>query len=240
MNELQGVRAAIAVPSYGPVDPRCAKSLRVAMAHAANRGLVWVGDISVDRMGWAAARNTIAQAALDSEIDGLVWFDSDIMLAPDTISRLVDDSIRTPADFVSGIYHQRAPFHNPVFYHYDPERAIFQPAEDYTLNAIFPAGGCGFGCVWTSAALLQAIAAHPDFTPKGGWFPDKRDVGGFGEDLAFCDLARKAGFRLWVDSGIQVGHVGDGHIVTREDFLRERPRITGADIEAGTRGWGLH
>lgn len=242
MNELFGVRAAVAVPSYGHVDPRCAKSIRVAIMHATNRGLKFHGDISVDRMGWAAARNTIAQQAIDAGdgLDGVIWFDSDILAAPDTISRLVDDALRIPADFVSGVYHQRDPYHNPVFYHYDPEKVVFQPATDYALNAIFPAGGCGFGCVWTSVALLRAIASLPDFTPKGGWFPDKRDIGGFGEDLAFCDLARRAGFRLWVDSGVQVGHVGDGRVVTREDFLRERPNVTGADIEAGTRGWGIH
>ena len=48
------------------------------------------------------------------------------------------------------------------------------------------------------SAVVKAIASLKEFG-KGRWFPDTRDVGGFGEDLAFCDMAEKAGIEVGLD-----------------------------------------
>ena len=66
--------------------------------------------------------------------------------------------------------------------------------------------------------MLKVMAGLKDFDSDVGWFPDRRDVGGFGEDLGFCDLARRAGFRPTVDPGIRVGHETNARFIWIEDF----------------------
>jgi hypothetical protein len=240
--ELEGLRAVLACPTYGPVDPRCAKSIRVAMMSAAKHGLSWVGDVSTDRMGWGVGRNTSAQFAFQhDDIDGIVWVDSDMIVPPDGISRLLNDALWWPADFVTAVYHQRSPFYTPVLFQWKPDKEGFAPVEEYTEGIFDKVDGCGFGLVWTSAKLIRAIAALPDFDhASGGWFPDKRDAGGFGEDLGFCRYAMLAGFQLWADSGIQPGHVGEGRVITRKDWkgiTAEEVAAVAEHADTST-GWG--
>lgn len=238
---LEGMTAGLCVPTYGNPDVECQKSVRAAVMKASNSGLRWKADVSPNRVGWSAARNIAAQWLYGAEgVDGLIWIDSDMDVPADSIVRLLDDVQRFNADFVSGVYHQRMPFHNPVFYIYNELLEHFQPAEDYPENEVvaLEKGGCGFGFVWTSRKLIRAIHDLPSFTNEGGWFPDTRDIpGGLGEDLGFCKMAMETGTSLYVDTGIQLGHVGDPKPVTREDFSRERKNITKADVVAASKGW---
>lgn len=221
---LEGIRALLCVPSYGPIDPACQKDLRVAMMTAVNHGLHWAGDASPDKMGYALARNSAAQALLDGAdelADGIMWVDSDIRMKPTDIASLIGSAREYKADFVTGVYHQRAGRLAPVFYEYDRRRKSFRQVIDYPENAFSPMGGCGFGFVWTSRAVIEGIANHKNFNPQEGWFPDKRDVGGFGEDLSFCYQAIQAGFQMYVNTGVQVGHTGDPRVIYRKDYLEE-------------------
>lgn len=229
---LDGIKALLCSPTYGPVDPGCSKALRVAMMHSSNYGVKWVGDVSPDRMAWATSRNMAAQHLLKEGpgfANGIMWVDSDIMMKPDDISRLLGGAKHFGYDFVSGIYYQRLPAHSPVFYHYNKKTKRFSPADEFPEGVIAPTDGCGFGFVWTSWNAVDKIARSKEFDPYEGWFPDKRQVGGFGEDLSFCYLAMKAGVQLYADTSIQVGHAGGPYVVTRADFLREREKLTEKD-----------
>lgn len=218
---LSGMRVSLAVPSYGSLEPLCAKSVRVAMMSASNHGLKWAGDPSPDRLGWSAARNIVAETAyLDrASTTGIVWIDADSVVPPDGILRLLDVAKRNDYDFVSGVYHRRLPPYEPVIYRYEPELDRYLYAVFYPPNQLVPMAGCGFGFVYTSTRLLTRIHDSPHFTTKRGWFPDDRSSGGLGEDLSFCAAARREGVQLYVDTGIQVGHLGDPKVVTERDFF---------------------
>jgi hypothetical protein len=102
------------------------------------------------------------------------------------------------------------------------------------------AAGCGFGFVYTSLRMLRWIGMSKEFDPKTGWFPDRRDTGGFGEDLTFCWLAKEAGFQLWVDSGCIVEHEGNVQYIGEADFKREQEKwIRENKEEPGPAKWGL-
>jgi hypothetical protein len=224
-NELEGMKAALVVPTYGSTNPKCARTIRVAMMSAANHGLKWAGDISPDRMGWGQARNTAAQNFImqgPGFADGILWIDDDMVIPSDAISRLLDQVNTLPCDFISGLYHQRAGDHLPVFYHFNKNKGHFSIFKEYPENVIVPIEGCGFGFVWTSAKLIEAVARHPDFDSKKGWFPDERYSGGFGEDLSFCHMATKCDIQLYVDTGIQLGHMGDPDPIVRENYLAKK------------------
>jgi hypothetical protein len=121
-------------------------------------------------------------------------------------------------DFVTGLYFRRKWPHYPLLYKWDERKKGFTQIEKFPTGGLFSVDGCGFGFVYTSTSMLRTMTILKDFDPKVGWFPDRRDFGGFGEDLGFCDLARRAGFTPTVDSSIIVGHEMDAGFASIEHF----------------------
>jgi hypothetical protein len=222
--DIKGMKVVLSSQTYGPINPITNKHLRVAIMYAANRGVKWMGDASVDRMAYGAARNTATQFALSHTptADGIMWVDSDIKPDADRIARLLDTANHNKLDFVSGLYFQREGVHNPVFHAWNDNLNCFQPAETYPPDTLGIASGCGFGFVYTSLDMMRKVAALPDFDPNNGWFPDRRDVGGHGEDLSFCWMAKEAGYKLWIDTGVIVEHEANAQYINEEDFKREQ------------------
>lgn len=214
--------------TYGPVDPHCAHTLRQSMMFAANRGVRWYGDFAPDRMAYGAARNHVVESLQqwDWEPDGIVWVDSDIMLEQHSIWKMLKEVEDRGVDFFTGVYHQRKGNHSPLLYTYVPERDTFRQFYFYTPDLILNVKGCGFGFVYTSSLLLQAITTLPTFDQdKGAWFPDRREgYGKFGEDLGFCKHAINADIPLFADTGNIVGHMGDGEVIGRDQYLAKLPK----------------
>jgi hypothetical protein len=223
---LLGMRAILVVPTYGPVDPLCSKSVRVAVMVAANRGLEWVGDASSDKMTYSLTRNIAAESLYKgsqggSEADGIMWIDSDIVANPGDIANLLQSVKSYNEPFVTGIYHQRAGDLLPVIYDYDKRVKGYRQMANYPERAFFPVDGCGFGFCWTGVEVIKKIADLKMFNgEKGLWFPDTRDSkNGYGEDLSFCYMAAQAGFQLYANTAVQVGHLGQPKVIQQEDYL---------------------
>lgn len=146
---------------------------------------------------------------------------------------------------MTGVYHHRAGAFHPVIYNWVPKRlgkrGGFIICDGYPKDTVAKMGGCGFGFVYTSAKMIKDMKASKYWGEKSGkWFPDRRDEkDGYGEDMSFCILARKAGFQLWVNTGVQVGHTGDPHVITQKDFnkrLLEEASKDGRDISGVASG----
>ena len=210
-----------ASPTYGHVEPGCVSATRVAIMSASKHGIEWAGDISPDRMGYSDARNFVLETVTTqaTQADGVFWQDSDIRPRSDSIQRLLHTAEKYGFDFLTGVYHHRRGGYRPCFYGWDEAANGFRINLIYEPDQIKPIAGCGFGFVYTSMKLIKAIEALPSFDPdRGKWFPDKR-WGDVSEDLGFCLKAREAGFQLYCDSGIQVGHMGETEVITREAYL---------------------
>jgi hypothetical protein len=230
---LAGWKAVLAIPSYGPVDPQCQKDVRVAMMLASKYGLTWEADCSPDKVGWGHGRNMAAQSVLEMpDVTGLMWIDSDIRMPPNAIAKLLATAKKFNIEFMTGVYHQRGGYYTPVFYHWSESKRAFQPYKDYPEDSLYPIEGCGFGFVWTSRKLIRDVALLPKFDTKRGWFPDDRDSGGFGEDMNFCRQVMDAGHQLWVDTGIQLGHMGETEVITRESYIKKREETNWTPVKA--------
>jgi hypothetical protein len=195
--------------------------------HAASRGARWAGDVSPDRESHSAARNIAASLLTTnpdlSKVDGIVWIDNDMLLQPNDITNLLLEVNKRDLDFVTSIYYQRRPPYSPLTGLWRRNRTIGM-TNDFPENRLVKIDGTGFGLVYTSRALLDSITELKDFSLSGGWFPDSRSTDGMGEDYAFCELAQKAGYQLWVHTGVQPKHLGEHEQVGREQFEEHRSK----------------
>lgn len=144
------------------------------------------------------ARNQLAAQALKAEADYILWLDSDMIVPPDVIPRMLKH-MEGGKDFVSGIYfRRRAPFAPVLYSRIDREgHADFN---DYPEDTVFEIAGAGFGCCMTRVSMLEDIALN-----FKDWFTPFNN---YGEDLSFCLRALECGYKLYCDSTIKCGHVG--------------------------------
>lgn len=234
---LGGIRVVTCVPSYGASIPIAEKYIRCAIMHAGNKGAHWVGDVSPDRESHQAARNIAATRMTTHpemvNVDGIVWIDNDMVLKPNDVTNLLLEVNKRDLDFLTSIYYQRRPPYNPLTGLWSEDKMRIKMLDDFPENTLVPIDGTGFGLVYTSRRLLDAITELPEFTLHGGWFPDRRSLDiGMGEDYSFCELAGKAGFQLWVHSGVRPKHVGEYELIDKEQFdaHREANKVEGEKV----------
>lgn len=149
------------------------------------------------------SRDQIAKKALIDEADLVMWFDSDMMFAPDTLKRMlkhIDDG----HDIVTGIYYRRTPPFSPVAFKtmdMNEEGTAFEwTGFDEIPEEPFEMAACGFGCVLMRTEVFVSVFARfgQMFTPMANC----------GEDIAFCWRARQCGYKILADPTIELGHVG--------------------------------
>ena len=169
------------------------------------------------------ARNEFALDAVNGKYDYLVFVDSDILMEPDTILRLVKDIEDSGADLVTGIYFKRRLPTSPVIYKSIDwsEDAVLgaqefvEAYEDWPREGgLFEIEGCGMGCCVMRVEMLPEVVAA---FRMGPFTPMPR----LSEDLSFCWRLKKLGKRMLCDPGILVGHVGMW-IYRRQDWDRQR------------------
>lgn len=161
------------------------------------------------------ARNSLARAAIQAEADQILWLDSDMVFTPDFLIRMNDVAHRNDIDFLSAMYFRRKPPFTPVVF----ERLDYNEENGHAITTQllsipeerFKCGGCGFGGVLMSLDVVMSVAAMFD----GRMFDP---LPGMGEDLSFCWRARQAGYDIWCDPAMQMGHVGS-MVVTKDYFL---------------------
>ena len=158
------------------------------------------------------SRNDLAEMAIKSGADYVLWLDSDMVFNADLMVDLMKDI--QGRDIVTGVYHMRRPPFKPVLWKtlrmgLTPQDNTSEDYDDYPKEEIFEVDGCGFGCVFMRAGILQPIVDrfHDLFAP----------LPGYGEDLSFCIRAKAAGFRIHCDPKIQLGHKGS-LIISDETF----------------------
>lgn len=159
------------------------------------------------------SRNTLAKQAIATKADYVMWLDSDMTFAPDTMTRL-QQHMEEGKDIVTGLYFRRRPPFTPVLFktleRIDEDSARHENYDDYPDGDVFEIGGCGFGCIMTRTSVLEDVFLnyHKCFDP----------VCSIGEDLAFCLRARELGYKIYCDSTIKCGHVGQ--LVVDESVYR--------------------
>jgi len=159
-----------------------------------------------------SARCQIAKAFLEGNCSHLVFIDSDMYWGEEEFIRLL--ALATKLDIVAGAYQGR---YDPPDFHLRAPGNVTTPEqlEENEWGCIKMAGvGMGFTAI--SRKVMETLAKtaptikyrEDDILPEIFRF-DKDENNQFrGEDMNFFEDARKAGFDLWIDPRIVLGHVG--------------------------------
>ena len=191
----------ICIPSGDLVASGFAQSLAMLKKGNNETAIMFqVGSLIYD------ARNKLAKQAIKMGADYTMWFDSDMIFKPDTMLKLLEHN----APIVSGAYFRRSPpYHLVAFDKCDTENREWTdlPLPTETVKC----GGVGFGCVLVKTEVLFEVAAR-----FRTWF---EPMNGFGEDLSFCFRAAQNGEKMYCDSRIKLGHIGQ-HIYGEFDYVQ--------------------
>ena len=156
---------------------------------------------ALDSTGHNYETNQIAQGAFT--YDKIIWIDSDIEWEPEDLLKLY----RSDLDIVSGLYQLDWAGSVAVGY---PNK-IGTPTRVNKVEFLLhdepvEVGGVGFGFVAMQTGVFEKIERPWFLIGKVIW-EEGRDLRvNLGEDYSWCERAKAAGFKIWVDPGIKVKH----------------------------------
>lgn len=200
------MKTLIAIPCMDQVPAHFAQSLAM---------LRKVGDCAVAfQVGSLVytSRNNLSIQALNMNAEYILWLDSDMVFQPDLLERMFKVMEENKLDFLSGLYFRRAIPFSPVIFdklEMREDGCHWHNAETVPTE-LTEIEGCGFGCVLMKTEIIANV-----FGSQGDLFTP---LFGVGEDLSFCWRARQAGYKLYLDPSISLGHVGN--FVFNEEFYR--------------------
>ena len=151
------------------------------------------------------ARNTVAEYFLNHEEkpDYLLFVDDDMVFQGNALEQLLADH----KDIVTGNAFTRKFPVRPVVGHFDEERlGRVNTLVEYQKDTLQPVDSCGMAFTLISRRAMEQVVAVNKHPFNFVYFPETD--GELPEDSAFCWWAKKAGLQVWLDSRVQIGHIG--------------------------------
>lgn len=204
---MDNSKCVVLVPVGSNIEPDCETGLR---------GLEERGYIVRRVRGYAAIDKGRSQMATDALTDGfeeLMWIDSDVAFDPDDVDKLRGHDL----PMVCGIYPKKG--RRELSCHLMPGTTVVVFGAQGGLTTVFYAAT---GFLLTKRAVYEDVqkkfdlpvcnrrfnkAVVPYFLPlvvpdgeHGHWY--------LGEDFAFSERAKKAGYEIMADTSIRLHHVG--------------------------------
>ena len=132
----------------------------------------------------------------------IFWIDSDIEWEPDDFMRIYDSEM----DVVSGVYMTH-PNGTVAVNLTDPEG---RPTKVNKSDFLFrwdpvEVGGVGFGFVAMKHGVFESMK-RPWFKIREVYWEEIGFPVNMGEDYSWCEGAKEAGYKIWVDSLVKVKH----------------------------------
>lgn len=184
------------------VDKDFTLSFAVCMANAVANNVSCVlcaptQDIYDYAENIAKIRNSLVVNAIENECTHLVMLDTDQLYFPDTLLKMINHNV----DVVGALVHRRYPPFAPVLYRGKLHRYKNVPYEEAYSGNLIEVDATGTGCILYNMDVFKVIDPP--------WFelvPGK-DGKPVGEDIRFCSKLKNAGFKIYVDTSIQLDHL---------------------------------
>ncbi len=186
----------------------------------------------------ASARNAIVREFLGTELEWLLFIDSDMTFSPDALDLLLQTAHRWHRPVVGGLcFAQQGGSLFPTIYQRDADRDAFRVAISYPTDTAFAVDGTGAAFLLMHRGVLEKLA-HERPEHPAPWFEDTvidEGNGVFrerGEDLTFCSRVRDLGIPIYVDARVKIGHVKEVVLDEAAFQAQDQVLITGASHEA--------
>lgn len=234
MAEKKIVKVLFGMPTMGAVDPEAYDNRLEMVMHLGNlQTLSHLGkkeycgvkfDIpdnveyqfflsTIGEVFVAYAREQMANTAVNEGFDYLFMIDDDMLAPLDLFEKLIKHNV----DIVAPLAFMRFFPHKPVIYNiaegYDhvTKQHYYQNyvVDRYPKGKLVECDAVGFGAVLIKTSILKEMSK-----------PWMMVMSGAGEDVHFCHMAGKAGFKVYVDTSTQLAHLGTRKKITEATFER--------------------
>jgi hypothetical protein len=159
--------------------------------------------------------------------DWLLFIDDDMVWQPDAVGRLVATREKFDLDIVGGLCFRRSEPYAPTLYMRErPDSGGYNFLEEWAEDEVVEVDATGCAFLLIHKRVFEMIAGGPmppyEIRAREGGPPPNyfRWEGTLGEDLRFCQDAKAAGARIWVDTSVHIGHVTEVKVGYRE-FLQQ-------------------
>jgi Predicted glycosyltransferases len=164
------------------------------------------------------------EAVQRMEGDWLIFIDDDMVWQPDAIKQLVQAREEHDLDILGGLCFRRSsPFQPTLYMREAPDAGAYNFLERWDSD-IVEVDATGMAFVIIHKRVFEKIAGSPmpslEERIKLGPSNFFKWDGILGEDLRFCQDARRAGCKVFVDTRIEIGHAAE-IIVSKKNFLQE-------------------
>lgn len=187
-------------------------------------GIPWVFH-TVDNCVIQDARNQAAIRMLETDCDGLLFIDADQSFPTYALNRLIE----TDKPVVGFPIVRKVIPYKPNISLYNAKEDEYCIYDDYPRGRLFEVGYIGMGFTYIKREVIEKMTyPYFDFV----WHTNKKYKKGqkmMGEDVYFCRKAKEAGFGVWADSTIEIGHIGNFVFTPTLHF--NHMRIANAKVE---------
>lgn len=159
------------------------------------------------------ARNAACVDALAGNFQWLLFLDDDVVPPGDVFFRLAAHN----HDIVSGLYYRRQEPICPVAMAFNTEGKPQWVTTWNPPNCLLEVDLVGAGCLLIHRRVLERMGAPWFIWEIGKVKPDSPDsseqpkaIGAMSEDFTFCMNAKRAGFKVHLDTSVRCEHVGLG------------------------------
>lgn len=194
MVQNSGVKLAIGVPTAGFI--RNAKFMDAFHAILKPEGTLLAFSHGASP---AFGRNKIIEAALSQNATHILFLDDDVVPPYDTVNRL----LLHDKDIVGGLYLMRQYPHFPLMFDMKmPDGRCRHKFLTPDTHGLVEVVNTGFGCVLIKTDVFRKMEkpwVTLGETQKDHW----------GDDISFFNRATAAGFKIYIDCEVQVGHIGE-------------------------------
>ena len=192
-------------------------------------------------------RNMVVEKFLEfGQADWLWMVDSDMTFSPDTLERLLEYADPEKAPIVGGlcfVFDEHGEIQPTLFGlagdENDPASLQVIRYHEWVPDSMYQVAATGTGCLLVHRSVFQAMLAftRPDgtqgFNDAFPWFQETSHAGRpVSEDITFCWRAIQAGFPVYVNTSVQLGHI-KSRVLTMESYFLTRGLLSPTHVGAG-------
>ena len=163
----------------------------------------------------ATTRNNLVREFLLTDAEWFLGIDTDQYWHPEDLKRLIDAADIVKRPIIGGlVFADQGGQLFPTMYKLGDEDN-FHVALSYPRDSIVEVDGTGAGFMMIHRRVIERMAQK--FPEPHPWFQETVVNGSDrGEDLTFCTLARELGYKIYVHTGVKVGHVKTRNLTEAE------------------------